>query len=117
VARPSRQLKKFAGQMAGEIDYDESQYKQVEIAQEIKRGTESVFGTALYMAIEDLERSAYLNMANTSPLRLFKQIELRKELGVVQYIKAKLDSYITNGNAIEENMKLLMGVYDEEDDT
>ncbi len=114
--RPSRQLKKFVKTFADESSFMDGQERQLEVANEIKKGVESVFGTALYMAIEELERAAYLNMAKTSPLRVFRQMEVRKELGIVQYIKARLDSYITNGEAIEENMKLILGVDDDRED-
>lgn len=103
---PSRQLRKVLDTIEKD-GFGIAAEKGIEIGQEIARGMESVFGAALYMALEDLERAAYIGMANTSAWNIMKQIQYRSELRTAQYIKNRLDAYVKNAEGLMENIERL----------
>jgi len=107
--KPSRAIKKLTARVVGEADYMSGVKKNLEVAKEMEAFFESKAGAVMYSAMEDLERSAFNGMASTSPWRIFKQMEYRKELGIVRYIKAKMDSCVANGEALEKNLELQYG--------
>lgn len=115
--RPSSALKRLKNTIIGDKDYIGGLQKNIDVANSIKLGMGTPFGAALYMAIEDLERDAYSNMANTSPLRIFRHYEIRNELRIVHYLKSTLDAYVINGEALEEQMRVIIEGedYDRED--
>lgn len=106
---PSRNLRRFASKITGEKDFFAGVEKQLEISDEIKRVMEGKFGAVLYAAIEDMERTAFLGLANTSPLRIWKQLEYRKELRMAQYLKARIESHISNHEALSKNLETIYG--------
>lgn len=111
---PSRSLRKAAAQIIGERSYLAGVEKDLELAKEVSQFLESRAGAVLYSALEDLERSAYAGMTSTSPFRIFKQIEYRKELDVAQYLKGKMNAVVLNGEVLENNLE---SIYGEPDDT
>ena len=108
----SRSVRQLGKDLTGEADWLSRADQEVEKSRQVAAGMETPFGAALYSALEDLERSAYLNMANTSPLSLFKQMEYRCELRIAQYIKGRIESHVVNLEALEHNLKEMYGDVD-----
>jgi len=111
---PSRTLKRFIARATGEMDFLSGIEKDLDLAKKVSEGMDTVFGAALFNALEDLERSAFAGMADTSPWRVLKQIQFRSELRTSRYIKAKLQQYVVNAEALMQNIKMLNEVEDEE---
>jgi len=107
MSPPSRILKKNMNRMVGESDYLHGVGKDIELGEIVKGGMDSQFGALLYKTLEEIERANYAELVNTSPYRVFRQVQIRAELRVAQYIKAKLESYVVNSDALIENLKEL----------
>ena len=67
----------------------------------------SKFGVLLLRTLEELERACYASLTTVSPYRVFAQVQIRAELKTVQYIKARLESYIQNAEALLQNAREL----------
>lgn len=109
MSRGSRNIRKMTAELTGEADWLARADRDVEKSRQVAEGMSTPFGAALYAALEDLERTAYLGMANTNPLNIFKQIEYRVELRTAQYIKGKIESHVVNLEALEHNLKEMYG--------
>ena len=102
---PSRSLKKTMSKMVGERDYLSGVGKDLELGEVVKGGMDSQFGALLYKTLEEIERANYAELVGTSPYRVFRQVQIRAELRVAQYIKSRLESYVVNSDALIENLK------------
>jgi len=112
--KPSKGFQDSFDRVFEQVDEDKGTAEMIALGRSIKEGLATPFGAALYQAIEDVERSAYAAMTSTSPWRIDKQQEYRAELRTVLYLKAKLDSYVTNADALASNIQNLNGTWDEE---
>jgi hypothetical protein len=97
----------------GERDFLAGIQRDLDLAEEVKRGMETKFGAALFLAYEQIERACFAGMASTSPFNIKKQLQLRAELMVVQYTKAQLEAYVTNAETLLANMETIQGVENE----
>lgn len=107
---PSRKFRRAMHEALGEQDYLSGVQRDLELSEAVKQGMESKFGAAMFMAFEQIERACYAGMASTSPFRIFKQLQLRAELMVVQYVKAQLESYVVNADALIANLNEIQGI-------
>jgi len=107
MRHPSTVIKKHFDVMLGEDRYYTGERKNIELGREIERGMNSPFGAALYKALEELERSNYALLMETPPWRIFRQIQIRAELKTAQYIKARLETYVVNAEALLANLQEL----------
>jgi len=114
ATKPSRGFRKSFDRVFEQEDEDQGTADTIALGQSIKEGLQTPFGAALYQAIEDVERSAYAAILTTSAWRVDKQQEYRAELRAVLYLKARLDSYITNADALASNIQNLNVAWDEE---
>jgi len=112
IRLPSRKLREATSMMVGEADYIAGVKRDLAVSKAVSDGMDGVFGAAVYNALEELERSCYASMANTSPYRVFKQVRIRAELTVAQYIKSRLNNYVTNAETLMQNMAVLNGEQD-----
>lgn len=106
---PSTSLRSNMREAVGESDFFTGLKKDQQLAQSVKEGMATPFGAALYSALEAVERSAYMEMEKVSPVRIFKQFQLRAELRTARYIKNVLDSYVINAEALARNIEELQG--------
>lgn len=109
MRKPSLKFRREIKRAMGEADYLAGIERDMELADEIRRMMDSKGGAALYDAFEGIERACYAGITTTSPLRIFKQMQLRAELMVAQYVKAQLDNYILNAETLVQNLNELHG--------
>lgn len=102
---PSVKLKHHMSKMVGERDFLGGYRKDLKLGEIVKDGMASPFGALLYKTLEELERANYAELVSTSPFRIFKQLQIRAELSVAQYIKSRLEAYTTNSEALMQNLE------------
>lgn len=110
----SRQVKSAMTRAIGDSNFLMGIQKDIDLAQAIEQGMSTMFGAAIFQALEEIETAAYTKMANTSPWRIHVQMAARAEMRVAQYIKARISSRITNSEALIANLEELgqEGQYD-----
>ena len=113
MRKPSVKFRRELKRAMGEQDFLAGIQRDTELADEVRLMLDSKGGAAMFSAFEEIERACYAGMAATSPLRVFKQIQLRAELMTVQYVKSQLNNYITNAEALIQNINELHGEPDD----
>jgi len=106
---PSSKLKRNMQAALGEGNYLAGLQRDLDLSNSVRDGMGTLFGAAIYGALEELERACYSGMASTSPWRVFKQVKYRAELHVAQYIKSRLSNYVTNADMLLQNIEMLKG--------
>lgn len=103
----SRQMKNAMTRAVGDSDFFRGIQKNIELSQAVEQGMSTMFGAAVFQALEEIETAAYSKMASTSPWRIHTQIVARAEMSAAQYIKARISSRITNSEALIANLEEL----------
>ncbi|NOR56986.1 MAG: hypothetical protein GQ474_00505 [Sulfurimonas sp.] len=104
---PSKKLRNGMDRMVGERDYLAGIRKDVKLGEIVSEGMNSKFGALLYKTFEELERANYAEIVEVDPEDIPKHRQIRAELSTIQYIKARLESYVTNSEALIQNLEEL----------
>ena len=101
MRKPSIKFQRAMKQAVGERDFMAGIERDMELANDVRQMLESKGGAALFNAFEEIERGCYAELTNTSPFRVHKQVQIRAELMTVQFIKAKMSTYISNAKTLQ----------------
>jgi len=113
MRRPSKILRKSLKAALGERAYFMQLEGSKERLESVTHCMGTPFGAALIEALEAIEVNAYAQLAEASIFNFPKVIQAKAELKLARYVKAKLMTYVADLDSINEQLRSLYEVEEE----
>jgi len=102
---PSKIYRKNIATLTGDSMFMSGVRKDIAKGNTVRDGMKGKFGVILMITIEQIERDLYFKVIDMPAWRVFEHIRVRSELSAIQFLKARLISYVDNSKVLFEEME------------
>jgi len=102
---PSFIYRKQVASLTGDSMFTAGVKRDIVKGNAVRDGMATKFGALLMVTIEQIERELYMKVIEMPAWRIFEQTRARAELSAIQFLKARLLSYVENGEALYKEME------------